>query len=112
MDLYKKPRSSGLLLRYESHHPLHQNVYALRNNPAIWNASFKDYSLRLKKEDPWQRMTDVLGMDMEELKDKLSFMRFQYQREQKKIEESTRSSAGADSIYKPTWYSYREAASS
>lgn len=78
--------------------------------PALWNtksAYYKNKSLKTKAYDKLLTTYKLLKPEatLDEMKRKISNLRTSYKRELKKVEDSTRSGAGADEIYVSNlWY--------
>ncbi|KAK9893035.1 hypothetical protein WA026_023335 [Henosepilachna vigintioctopunctata] len=79
---------------------------AYQNEPCIWNSKDINHKNRQKVNDAWTRIGVILNKNVKELKIKKEILMATFRRHFKKKQDSIRSGAGADDIYKPIWFAY------
>ncbi|KAK9872604.1 hypothetical protein WA026_018738 [Henosepilachna vigintioctopunctata] len=79
---------------------------AYQNEPCIWNSKDINHKNRQKVNDAWTRIGAILNKNVKELKIKKEILMTTFRRHFKKKQDSIRSGAGADDIYKPIWFAY------
>ncbi|CAK1550183.1 unnamed protein product [Leptosia nina] len=79
---------------------------AYQNEPCIWTSKDINHKNRQKVNDAWTRIGVILNKNVKELKIKKEILMATFRRHFKTKQDSIRSGAGADDIYKPIWLAY------
>ncbi|XP_072399248.1 uncharacterized protein [Diabrotica undecimpunctata] len=79
----------------------------------IWNAGHNDHKNRNLTHDAWKRIEINMGgrYSVDELKKKKDSLMSSFRFCHNKVKESTKSGAGTDDVYKPSWFAYEKMAS-
>ncbi|XP_063812991.1 uncharacterized protein LOC135050422 [Pseudophryne corroboree] len=81
-----------------------------RQNECLWRVRSPDYANRIKRNRAYQQLIEYSrgknsDVDVDWVKKKISNFRTVFVKERKKVQDSQRSGAGTDEVYKPTlWY--------
>ncbi|KAH8280801.1 hypothetical protein KR054_004549, partial [Drosophila jambulina] len=85
-------------------------IYCLKNEPALWQAKSEAYKNKNMRNKGWEMLLRKLQevepeATIDTVKIKVNSLRATYRRELQKIKRSEKSGAGADDIYQPSiWY--------
>ncbi|CAH2088948.1 unnamed protein product [Euphydryas editha] len=79
---------------------------AYQNEPCLWNSKDADHKNRQKINDAWTRLSIIMNKSVKELKTKKEILMATFRRHLKKKNDSIRSGAGSDDVYKPIWFAY------
>ncbi|KAG7300743.1 hypothetical protein JYU34_015069 [Plutella xylostella] len=74
-----------------------------RAETIIWNPKHKNHKDKNKVSDAWNRISNNMGIPVEDLKKKKETLMTAFRTNLKKKKESIRSGAGLDDIYTPSW---------
>lgn len=74
--------------------------------PVLWNINLKDYKNKLKNHDAWCRISELMGIPIDDLKNKKTSLFASYRGYKNKVKKSENSGAGVDDVYKPIWFAY------
>ncbi|XP_063387072.1 uncharacterized protein LOC134680010 [Cydia fagiglandana] len=74
--------------------------------PILWDVSLRDYKNKLRTYDAWSRISDILEIPVDKLQQKRNSLLSSYRAYKLKVKKSIKSGAGADEIYKPSWFAY------
>ncbi|KAM7299811.1 uncharacterized protein ISCGN_020376 [Ixodes scapularis] len=85
-------------------------IQMVEDRPLIWDVTHPSYHKKTTKEKAFRDIAIALGFDgnVEKVKNKWANMRSQYQRENRKVKDSSRSGAGADDIFVRKWAHYKK----
>ncbi|XP_077330048.1 uncharacterized protein LOC143964311 [Lithobates pipiens] len=96
--------------KFTSPHFLPQFLEMYRDLPCLWKVHFKDYSDRQKLNEAYTKIVELCTVvyaktDISYVTKKIANLRTIFKKELNKINESKKSSAGADQVYVPRlWY--------
>ncbi|CAH2101071.1 unnamed protein product [Euphydryas editha] len=79
---------------------------AYQNEPCLWNSKDADHKNWQKVNDAWTRLSIIMNKSVKELKTKKEILMATFRRHLKKKNDSIRSGAGSDDVYKPIWFAY------
>ncbi|GBP93360.1 hypothetical protein EVAR_85171_1 [Eumeta japonica] len=74
-----------------------------RAETIIWNPKHKNHKDKNKVSDAWNRISNNMGIPVDDLKKKKETLMTAFRTNLKKKKESMRSGAGFDDIYTPSW---------
>ncbi len=84
-------------------------IREIRNRENVWNPVNRNKINRLKKEDAFREVADLLPPSTSaEVKQKWQSLCQSYRVYRRKVETSKRSGKGANDVYKPCWFAYAE----
>lgn len=83
-------------------------IELLQGEPCIWNPKNKNHKNRNLVNDAWVRVKNSFSVpcSIEELKKKRNTLLTQYRDCLKKIKDSTKTGAGSEEVYKPSWFAF------
>jgi len=82
------------------------HLYKLRL--ILWDPHDPQYKLGKKKIDFWTEITQILQLDVIEVRKKMDSLLASFQRERQREASSGRSGAGTDEIYHSKWFAFEE----
>ncbi|CAG9785648.1 unnamed protein product [Diatraea saccharalis] len=79
---------------------------AYQSETCIWNPKDMDHKDKKKVADAWSRISHDLKKPVKELKAKKEILMTTFRKHFKKKQDSIRSGAGTEDIYKPCWFAF------
>lgn len=77
-----------------------------QSEPILWDAKHRHYKDKSLNHDAWNRLAELMEIEVPELKKKKDSLFASYRKYRKMVNDSSKSGAGENEVYKPIWFAY------
>ncbi|XP_049276512.1 uncharacterized protein LOC125760423 [Anopheles funestus] len=81
-------------------------ISEVQKHEVLWKKQNKNYKNTTKQDDKWHTVSKAVVLPVAIIKAEWKVLRAQFRTNNAKAKQSCRSGAGAQQVYKPTWFGY------